>query len=229
MQFSWQLHDVRLQSFDTWCCVIYCQCFKKSTASAFGIDRSKSLPWTVRKHVNPKDYTGCGKTPCPNFVRWWADQNKDLLSRNYILEMCPCSATDHQIGPENQAKPLKYSKKCCILHQFRADVQTYKHQPWYTADNDTAQTDVWLRSAISTKWLQTILSPAQPFSTTTVTAYSIGWKTLANDACLFGWLLSIHRVLLNGWIIPTTCWEGTSFCACQPWKTDACSCPTTPE
>ena len=28
------------------------------------------------------------------------DQNKDLLSRNYMSEMCPCSTTDHQIGSE---------------------------------------------------------------------------------------------------------------------------------
>ena len=37
---------------------------------------------------------------------------------------------------ENQAKPLKYSKKCCNSYQFRVDVQTYGHRPWYTADNN---------------------------------------------------------------------------------------------
>ena len=39
----------------------------------------------------------CGKTPCPNVVRWFGDHNKDLLSRNCMLEMRPCSAMDRQI------------------------------------------------------------------------------------------------------------------------------------
>jgi hypothetical protein len=39
--------------------------------------------------------------------------NKDSVSRNYLSEMLPCSATDRQIGSkvENQNKPLKYSEK----------------------------------------------------------------------------------------------------------------------
>jgi hypothetical protein len=40
------------------------------------------------------------------------DQNKDLLSRNYVLQMGLCSAMDHQgltkVG--NEAKPLKNSE-----------------------------------------------------------------------------------------------------------------------
>jgi len=35
----------------------------------------------------------CGRTPCPNFMRWWGDKITDLLSR-----MRPCRATGHQIG-----------------------------------------------------------------------------------------------------------------------------------
>jgi len=43
----------------------------------------------------------------------------------------------------NQAKPLKYFEKSCILYQFRADVQIYGHRSRYTADNDAAETDVF--------------------------------------------------------------------------------------
>ena len=42
------------------------------------------------------------------------DQNKDLLSRNYMSMMRPCSATDVKVDPTKvgiQAKPLKYSEK----------------------------------------------------------------------------------------------------------------------
>ena len=46
-------------------------------------------------------YTGCRKPPFPNFVRWWGDQNKDVLSRNYMLEMCLCSTIDcHFVSDE---------------------------------------------------------------------------------------------------------------------------------
>ena len=75
------------------------------------------------------------------------DQNKDLLSSNYIYRRCVLAALRTiklgltMVG--NQAKPLKYSKKKnCISYQFRADVQTCGHRPRYTADNDAAQTDV---------------------------------------------------------------------------------------
>ena len=41
--------------------------------------------------------TGCCKAPCSDFVRWYRRPNKDLLSRNYLSEMRPCSAMDRQI------------------------------------------------------------------------------------------------------------------------------------
>jgi len=44
-----------------------------------------------------------------------------------MSEMRLCSTMDHQGLTKfgDQAKPLKYSEKSCILYQFRADVQIW--------------------------------------------------------------------------------------------------------
>jgi hypothetical protein len=61
--------------------------------------------------LTTKIYTGCRKTPCPNFLMWQGGQNKDLFLRNYMSEMRLCKAPGRQIGSKvgNQAKTLKYS------------------------------------------------------------------------------------------------------------------------
>ena len=76
-------------------------------------------------------YTGCGETPCPNFVRWWGDQNKDLLSRNCMSEMCPCSPRDRQIGSDWGWKSSKTTEEfwknvvfCTNLEQMFKRVAT---------------------------------------------------------------------------------------------------------
>ena len=64
-----------------------------------------------------------------------------------MSQMHPYSATDLQIGSDwcwkssKTAEVFQKKKKSCILYQFRADVQTYSHWPWYTA-KDAADTEV---------------------------------------------------------------------------------------
>jgi hypothetical protein len=66
-----------------------------------------------------------------------------------MSEMRPRSARDRHIGSKfgNQAKPVNYSEKSIISYQFWADVRTYGHRPWHTADNDAAETDLCTQNA----------------------------------------------------------------------------------
>jgi len=72
-------------------------------------------------------------------------KTKDLLSKNCMSEMRPCSTVDRQIGSKfgKQAKPIDYFEKTiCISYQYRSEVQTYGHRPPDTTDNDAAETDM---------------------------------------------------------------------------------------
>ena len=84
------------------------------------------------------------------------DQNKYLLSSNYMSEMRPCSATDRQIkvwlSLEIKQNHWGVQKKSCISFQFRADVQTYGHRPQYTPDNSAAETDVCTQKCQVAAW-----------------------------------------------------------------------------
>jgi hypothetical protein len=54
--------------------------------------------------------------------------------------MCPCSALD-QIRLEIKQNHWIILKKGHIAYQFKADVQTYGHQPRYTAYGEAAEID----------------------------------------------------------------------------------------
>jgi hypothetical protein len=57
-----------------------------------------------------------------------------------MLDMHHFTATDHQSGSSKTTKV--FFKKAVICSQLRSDIQTYRHQPQYTPDTNTAEINV---------------------------------------------------------------------------------------
>ena len=77
-------------------------------------------------------YTGYGKTPCSNFLRWY-ERPTQRFTVKQLCQTCvlavPQTIKVSLTKAGNQAKPLKYSGgRSCISYQL-ADVQTYSHRP----------------------------------------------------------------------------------------------------
>ena len=94
-------------------------------------------------------YTECGKTPCPNFVRWKGGTKQ----RFTIKELYFGNASLPRYGPSNwvslrldiKQKHWSILRKSCISYQCRADSQTYGHRSRDTSDKDEAEIDVCAR------------------------------------------------------------------------------------
>jgi hypothetical protein len=54
----------------------------------------------------------------------------------------PCTIKVGMTKVENKQNHLSIPKLSGIFYQFRGDVQTYSHQPRYTADDNAAGIDV---------------------------------------------------------------------------------------
>ena len=80
-------------------------------------------------------------------MRWYGDQNKDLSSSNYILDMRLAVQRTVKVGRlslEIKWNRLSFLKKVVNCYQLRPDIQTYGHRPRYIAnvDIDAANIDV---------------------------------------------------------------------------------------
>jgi len=100
--------------------------------------------------VYSTEYRGCGKTPCPNFVRWWKSQKERITVKKFYVG--PASLLCHRppvwvwLSCEVKQNQWNILIKFVICYQLRPDVKTYGRPPRYTADADsnadTGQMDV---------------------------------------------------------------------------------------
>ena len=129
----------------TWC----------NTASVFGIDRSKNLPWRVRENFNPKVYRRCRKIPCPNFVRWWVEPKQRFTVKELYVGECPCSTMNRQIGSDwgwKSSKTTKLFLKNAVFHTNLE--QMFKRM---ASDLDIQPTTTWHRQLYVPKSVRLLL------------------------------------------------------------------------
>ena len=73
-------------------------------------------------------------------MRWYGDQNKNLLSSNYVgRASLQCHGPSKWVWLRLVIKENRISilKKVVICYQLRPDIQTYRHRPRYTANANT--------------------------------------------------------------------------------------------
>jgi hypothetical protein len=100
-------------------------------------------------------YIGCGKTPCPNFMKWEARPMRRFtvkqLCRTCVLAV-PQTTKVGLTKVGNQAKPLTYSEKKVVFLTNYSRCSNIQPPTSYKADNNAAEIYIHSQKCQVTAW-----------------------------------------------------------------------------